>query len=756
MGLILKTGAILSGNVALTSDGVEEVRPPQWDHPVVLGSISNIYGTTSKLVIDGTEVTGGTVLFPSGVSNNSIWANEVVLGSISDIYGTTSKLALDGTEVTGGTRLFPSDEPNDSVWANEVVLGSISDIYGTTSKLALDGTEVTGGTRLFPSSEPNDSIWANEVALGSISNIYGSTSKLTLDGTEVTGGTRLFPSSEPNDSIWANEVALGSISNIYGSTSRLFLNYTQLSFSGSLESSHNIAEGETFSLSAAETDMAYHSTSFTVDKPTVMEMHLWGAGAGGSKSSSSERGGRGGYSTGTYTFEPNTQYHVVVGGGGEGGSQNPAVNSAYGADLTGGGRTGQNTTDPNDGAGGGGYTGIFVGSVSQESSLIIAGGGGGGSGETSGGGGGGVTGVDGGWYTSSLGIGGGGSQSSGGGGGDLDALDGSALQGGRGSSESSGGGGGYYGGGGAAVKEGGSPYLQSKGLTGSQGYTLYTNSVYKDMNSSTGRAIPSGFNPKGGSLTPTGTRYYWDDWGGDWFDHWGDFYIYSPVHGTASYIGFSNRNGSDGVIYEESQTHHSKSFTIKHGWTTQGIFKLDVECSDPLFNFSVGTWGNLGSDGSTQVTHSQRNESWGSMKVVRTSQGGSNEFFTTNIILKNTTDNTNKTSSIWHGISGSDNLAIYTPTITAGVLMYFVKGNTSNFWNASMYHWVSNDIQQSIGDMPKSAGGGSGYISPELTNASTSFYTTNTYYKDNAGLGGSSGQQGEGGLLVLRKLLETQ
>ena len=57
--------------------------------------------------------------------------------------------------------------------------------------------------------------------------------------------------------------------------------------------------------------------------------------------------------------------------------------------------------------------------------------------------------------------------------------------------------------------------------------------------------------------------------------------------------------------------------------------------------------------------------------------------------------------------------------------------------------------------MPKAAGGGSGYISPELTNASTSSHTTNSYYKDDAGVGGSSGQQGKGGPLVLRKLLET-
>ena len=98
--------------------------------------MSDIYGTTSKLVLDGTEVTGGTILFNEPSSENtSIWASELVLGSMSDIYGTTSKLVLDGTEVTGGTTLDGFNEPDDSIWANPVVVGSMSGIYGSTSQI---------------------------------------------------------------------------------------------------------------------------------------------------------------------------------------------------------------------------------------------------------------------------------------------------------------------------------------------------------------------------------------------------------------------------------------------------------------------------------------------------------------------------------------------------------------------------------------------------------------------------------------------
>jgi hypothetical protein len=147
-------------------------------------------------------------------------------------------------------------------------------------------------------------------------------------------------------------------------------------------------------------------------------------------------------------------------------------------------------------------------------------------------------------------------------------------------------------------------------------------------------------------------------------------------------------------------------------------------------------------------------EPWGKMKVVHTNQSGNSEWFFVNIILKNVSQQI-LTGSITGSIQGNDNLAVYTPNINTGVIMYFVKGDRG-WLSGSMYQWVSNDIQAPTVDIPKAAGGGSGYVSPDLISASTTTHLTNTYYKDNAGVGGSSGQQGEGGLLVLRKLLETQ
>ena len=249
-------------------------------------------------------------------------------------------------------------------------------------------------------------------------------------------------------------------------------------------------------------------------------------------------------------------------------------------------------------------------------------------------------------------------------------------------------------------------FLLSKGLTGNQGFTMNTQTVTKDMMQMGSPAtIPTGSNPSSGQLTPSGTMYAWSDWGGDYFDQWGDFYIYNPASGTASYIGFATLNGADGTVYTETQTHHSKSFTIKHGWVAQGIFKLDVQCSDDTFQFSIGTFGDLGSDGSTLLYDRQHSTTWGNLNYVHTSQSGTSEYFYAHIVpkLKSFNDGiaingSNFTVNLYSVNAGSvdsptsiDRLAMWTDALTLGATMYFVKG--SNTTTGAMYDWVANDIE---------------------------------------------------------------
>ena len=240
-------------------------------------------------------------------------------------------------------------------------------------------------------------------------------------------------------------------------------------------------------------------------------------------------------------------------------------------------------------------------------------------------------------------------------------------------------------------------FLISKNLTGTQGYTMYTNTVTKDMATSSARTIPVGYNPRtGNSLLPTGSRSQWSDWGGDWFDSWGDWYVYNPTSQTAQYIVFTNKNGADGTIYTETQTIHSKTFQIKHGYVAQGIFKLDVACtSDDAFEFAVGMYGNMGSDGSTQnQDHTYTNPSWGTLHYNRNSQSTTGEWFYTHIIPKNKADNDTfaiDTTGMFTSVQGNDYLCIWTAPFTHGFTMYFVKG--SNITTGAMYNWIANDIE---------------------------------------------------------------
>ena len=243
--------------------------------------------------------------------------------------------------------------------------------------------------------------------------------------------------------------------------------------------------------------------------------------------------------------------------------------------------------------------------------------------------------------------------------------------------------------------------LISKGLTGNQGFTMNVLTHNKDMTSVTNTyLIPATFNPSPSptALGPTGARYYWSDWGGDIFDGWGNFYIYDPISGTASFISFSSINGPDETVYTESQTHHGKTFTIKHGWVTQGIFKLDVECEDVTFNFSVGMYGNMGSDSSTQNSDRTYSASWGNLNYNYNSQLNTSEFFFTHFIPKVksfndgiTNSGSNFTTNYFTAVSGSDNLAQYTGTLNVGATFYFVKG--SNSTTGANYDWVANDIE---------------------------------------------------------------
>ena len=111
----------------------------------------------------------------------------------------------------------------------------------------------------------------------------------------------------------------------------------QLSFSGQHNASYNISPGLNYILDAENGNggTGWHNITFTVDRDIALQIHMWGAGGGGTKRSGGQTGGGGGYSTGTYIFQAGVSYQIYVGGAGEGGSQSPGNNTGYNAKNTG-------------------------------------------------------------------------------------------------------------------------------------------------------------------------------------------------------------------------------------------------------------------------------------------------------------------------------------------------------------------------------------------------------------------------------------
>jgi hypothetical protein len=204
--------------------------------------------------------------------------------------------------------------------------------------------------------------------------------------------------------------------------------------------------------------------TITCSSDINMTVKMWGAGGACgyqytqniNSTAKQGAGGGGGYTTGVIALQAGSSYIVRIGQGGI------RTNSGTsGATYLAGGLVANATYG---GAQGGGYSGIFISSVSQANALLIAGGGGGGSDtdfSANGGAGGGSSGQNSPGFSNNIQGGAGGTQSAGGSPSQFnDATAGSALTGGMSISTVNGaglggGGGGYFGGGGGNVGGGG-------------------------------------------------------------------------------------------------------------------------------------------------------------------------------------------------------------------------------------------------------------------------------------------------------------
>ena len=128
-------------------------------------------------------------------------------------------------------------------------------------------------------------------------------------------------------------------------------------------------------------------------------------------------------------------------------------------------------------------------------------------------------------------------------------------------------------------------YLISNNYTSSLGFTVGA-TIAKDMNATSSLvsvppAILGDYIYPGPTIPPTSSLQRWSDWQGDIFDGWGFFYLYD-ISSSQYYIPLLNPvNQSDGIISTQTYTAFgNRTFTIKHGYPVQGVFKFDISVND--------------------------------------------------------------------------------------------------------------------------------------------------------------------------------
>lgn len=234
--------------------------------------------------------------------------------------------------------------------------------------------------------------------------------------------------------------------------------------------------------------------------------------------------------------------------------------------------------------------------------------------------------------------------------------------------------------------------ITSKNNTTAGGFTVGA-SVTKDMSSITRPSNTRIIYP-GTTAPPLVTSQYWQDWAGDIFDGWGYFYLYNPA--TDAYFSpiLSPVNTADGVITTQTFTAFGRTFTIKHGYPVQGIFKFDISVADGD-TFQFGAYGDMGSDSNTVNTDLTQAYTLGgdsyNLYYNKNAQGTTAEVFYSYVVPYEETKNNSITYtklSSGPGIHSGplEVLSLYTVAVKYGVTVYFAKAN-------DVKNWVINDLQ---------------------------------------------------------------
>jgi hypothetical protein len=182
------------------------------------------------------------------------------------------------------------------------------------------------------------------------------------------------------------------------------------------------------------------------------------------------------------------------------------------------------------------------------------------------------------------------------------------------------------------------------------------------------------------------TASFWPDWGDDIFDYWGFFYLYDVSSGKYYFPLVSPQNLDDGIITTQTCTAFGRTFTIKHGYPVQGIFKFEITVNDSL-PFIFGAYGNMGSDSRTgyeNVSHpySVNNNNLQLYYLHNYQTDVPSEKFYAYFIPKLVSQNNTQTYNAYYNVDYSNVMSV---PVNYGVMVYFSK-------RYDVKEWVANDL----------------------------------------------------------------
>ena len=175
---------------------------------------------------------------------------------------------------------------------------------------------------------------------------------------------------------------------------------------------------------------------------------------------------------------------------------------------------------------------------------------------------------------------------------------------------------------------------------------------------------------------------YWGDLGDDVLDEWGFFYLYDVNSGKYYFPLISPQNQGNGIFATQTFNVFERTFTIKHGWAVQGIFKFDISVADNL-PFKFGTYGDVGW-GNTNGANESLTQSYTVGGQNLTLYYNKDYNVDDNIrqmysywIPKKISENSAKTYNTYY--NGQD-MVMLSKNVTTGLIVYFAKLNDVKDW----------------------------------------------------------------------------